>query len=137
MIIIASREEKELLQRLRTLDADDKSGPLHAAVVALKKQISDLEIQKSQKQEEHDKQERELRHMIGLEKKRQEFEIQQAKSETSLKVREENLAADKERFANEMKFQNDRFTTEVKYLKDMIGEILGRLPTVTVDKRVK
>ena len=133
MIVIASREEKELLERLRRIDARDKSGALTAEISSLKGQISDLEISKSRKQEEFDKQDRELRHMIGLEKKRQEFEIQSAKTETALKVREENLASDKKRFEDQMRFQTERFEKEVVYLKDMMNEILGRLPTVTVD----
>lgn len=106
---------------------------LHDAIVRLKIQASDLEIEKGKKQEEHDTQERELRHMIGLEKKRQEFEIEQSKRETTVQVREENLAADKARFEEQMKFHNDRFTQEVGYLKEMIVSVLERLPTVNVE----
>lgn len=136
MIIIASRQEKELLERLRTLDAADKAGPLHAVINGLKKEIVALEISKAKIVEANARDERELRHMIGLEKKRQEFEITQAKSEATLKVREDNLAADKARFEAEMKFQNERFTSEVGYLKELMAQILERLPTVTVDRKM-
>jgi hypothetical protein len=135
MIIIASKEEKELLQRLRKLESFSKTDEvpaLTADVISLKKQVTNLEIEKSKKQEEFDKEERELRHMIGLEKKRQEFEITQAKRETTVVVREENLAADKKRFEEQMQFHDKRFTAEVGYLKDMLKDILGRLPNVNM-----
>ena len=101
-------------------------------VVKLKVQISELEIKKSELSEKHDREERELRHMIGLEKKRQEFEITQAKRETTSAVKEENLKADKARFEEQMKFNNDRFEKEVGYLKDILGQILLRLPNMDV-----
>ena len=133
MIFIHSREEKELITRLRQLKGLDQVGDLTAEIIALKKKVTDLEIQRSQKQEEWDKGDRELRHMIGLEKKRQEFEIEQAKKETMVTVREENLAADKTRFSEEMKFQRERFEKEVSYLKDMMGDILARLPNINME----
>ncbi len=132
MILIASREEKELIQRLRTIGAGEEQSVsgLSATVLALKKQIATLEIEKSQKEETHAREERELRHMIGLEKKRQEVEIQQAKKETELTVREGNLAAEKTRFEEQLKFNTARFETMEKYLKDMLSDILKRLPDV-------
>ncbi len=132
MIIIASREEKAILEALRRAGAVnlDTVAPLTVEVVALKKQIVTLEIERSKKKEENEKERRELTHMIGLEKKRQEFEIGQAKAETTLKVQQENLAADKTRFAGEMSFQRERFEKEVGYLKDMMKDILDRLPNV-------
>jgi len=132
MILIASKEEKAFIDSLRKLGGMDKVSPLTDEVVALKKQIVTLEIEKSKKTESHEREERELRHMIGLEKKRQEFEIKQAKDETSLTVRQENLAADKLRFEGQMKFQQDRFEKEVAYLKEMMADILARLPNVNM-----
>ncbi len=133
MIFIMSREEKDLLKQLRSLRGLDDVSALQAETIALKKKVTDLEIQRSQKQEEWDKGDRELRHMIGLEKKRQEFEIEQAKKETMVTVREENLAADKTRFSEEMKFQRERFEKEVSYLKEMMGDILERLPNINME----
>ena len=74
----------------------------------------------------------ELEYKIGLERKRQEFEVEKAKQEATLAVREENLKADLKRSQEQMKFNNDRFSTEVGYLKDMVGEMLERLPMVDV-----
>lgn len=106
-------------------------------VTELREQIVTLEIEKSKRTEEHEREQRELRHMIGLEKKRQEFEIQQAKRETTVTVREENLKADRTRFEEQMAFNTERFEKEVGYLKDLMVEALQRLPTVTVSERVK
>lgn len=132
MILIASKEEKDLLQRLRSLPTESLSA-LTTDVVRLKQDIVKLEIEKAKKQEEHAREERELRHMIGLEKKRQEVEMEQAKRETTLSVREENLKAERARFEEQLKFNTQRFEQMERYLKEMVGEILSRLPTVTVD----
>lgn len=137
MILIVSKEEKELVTRLRALGADisgslEKVSAYSAEVIALKKQIANLEIEKSQKEESFARQERELRHMIGLEKKRQEVEIEQARKETSLSVREGNLAADKKRFEEQLTFNTKRFETMEVYLKEMMQSILERLPNVNV-----
>ena len=141
-----SRDERVLLKEIADLrraiedltakkSAVEREIELSDEIVRLKTQVSDLEIKKSQKQEEHDKQERELKHMIGLEKKRQEFEIAQAVRETTVRVREENLTADKARFEGQMRFQEERFKEEVGYLKEMMGDILKRLPTINVEAK--
>ena len=105
--------------------------------LALKREIEDLKINKARMMEEHAKEDRELRHMIGLEKKRQEFEVEQAKKETVVTVREENLVAEKLRFAEQVAFHAERFEKEVGYLKEILGDILKRLPTVNVDRKAK
>lgn len=133
-------EFSEIKEQLASLRSEKRVVTQELAlteeVVRLKKEIVGLEIEKSKKTEDHEREARELRHMIGLEKKRQEFEVEQAKRETTVGVREENLAADKARFTEQMQFHEDRFKAEVGYLKDMIGQVLDRLPTVTVDKKV-
>jgi hypothetical protein len=137
MIIIASKEEKELLERLRSFERGetDRVAGYVKDVSNLRAEIETLKIEKGRKQEEHAKEERELRHMIGLEKKRQEFEIEQARKETSLKVREDNLAAEKARFEEHLKFNTDRFTSMEKYLKEMMEKVLDRLPNVNVEMK--
>ena len=127
MILFLSREERELVDRLRRLEnATDLTGK----VAELKRQIVDLEIQKGKIEETHAREDRELRHMIGLEKKRQEVEIEQAKRETSLKVREENLVADRKRFEEQLAFNSKRYETMETYLKEMMADILARLPNI-------
>lgn len=130
MILIVSKEEKELIERLRKLEP---ITALSEEVLSLKREIANLEITKSKQKEDHDKQERELRHMIGLEKKRQEVEIAQAKRDTELTVREGNLAAEKKRFEESLKFNTERFENMETYLKDMMKNILERLPNVNME----
>ncbi len=129
MILFLRRDERELIDRLRKLE--NMTG-LSEEILKLKREISALEVTKSQAKEEHDKQERELRHMIGLEKKRQEVEIEQAKRETTLMVREENLKAERDQFEKNLRFNTERFESMEKYLKDMMSDILKRLPNVNV-----
>src|SRR3972149_8793970 len=93
MIVIISKKEREILDGLRLLkQIEDGTNGLPGQIVKLKMQISDLEVQRSRREEEVARQERELKHMIGLEKKRQKWEIEVAKKDTSLTVREGNLA---------------------------------------------
>lgn len=98
-------------------------------VKSLRQEVETLEISKAQREEEFEREEREIEHKIGLERKRQEFEIDAAKREALVSVREENLDADRKRFEDQMKFQEERFTKEVGYLKEMLTEIVQRLPS--------
>lgn len=106
-------------------------------IVKLREELETLKIEKGRKEEEFAKKEREIEHKVGLERKRQEFEIQQAKREAIVGVKEENLKADQARFAEQLKFHEDRFTKEVGYLKDMLGEMLKRLPSaeITIEEK--
>ena len=122
----ASKERGELRDRVK---AEDQ-------ITELKKKIVDLEIRRDKLTEDHEREKREVKHMVGLERQRQEFEIDQAKRETTVTVREENLAADRNRFEEQMKFTTKRFEEEVGYLKGIMTQVLDRLPTVTVDKTV-
>lgn len=139
MIIVWSKDEQELVKRLRDLkvlgSADTVSG-LTAETVALKTQISTLEIDKSKREEANARQERELRHMIGLERERQKVETTQAKKEAELGVREQNLTADRKRFDEQLTFNTQRFEKMEEYLKSMLGQVLERLPNVTAALKV-
>lgn len=104
-------------------------------IVRLKVEVNDLEIARSKKEEVFDRERRELTHMIGLEKKRQEFEIAAAKREAALVVREENLNAEKVEFERQLRFNTERFEKMETYLKDILGEVLNRLPDVNVEIR--
>lgn len=105
-------------------------------IISLKKQVIDLEINRDKKQEGFDRRERELTHMIGLEKKRQEFEIKQSVENARLAVREENLKAERDQFSKEINFKESQLMTQIDYLQDLMKAILERLPTVTIDKQV-
>lgn len=101
-------------------------------VADLKKKLANMEIEHGKKVEGWDRREREIEHKIGLERKRQEFEIEQAKRETTVKVREENLTADKERFKAEMEFQRERLSGEVDALRKLVDQMLQRLPSAEI-----
>jgi hypothetical protein len=103
-----------------------------ASLKQLREQIETLTIEKNRREEDFSRREREVEHKVGLERKRQEFEISQAKRETSVTLREENLKADRARFEEQMKFHDERFSTEVGYLKDMVGQMLKRLPSTEI-----
>jgi chromosome segregation ATPase len=131
------RELKRSIAELRVeREAREQELGLTKDVLSLRRQLEDLKIEKAKLVEDNARELREVRHMVGLEKRRQEFEVDAAKRETTIQVREENLAADRTRFEEQMKFTVDRFDKEVGYLKDILGDILLRLPTVTVDRVV-
>jgi hypothetical protein len=106
-------------------------------IADLQREIVKLEIDRDKKVEEFSRKEREIEHKIGLERKRQEFEIEQSKRETTVKVREENLAADKERFKSEMDFQRKHLEGEIASLRELVGEMLKRLPNAEIMMEVK
>lgn len=106
---------------------------LAGTVQKLRKEVETLETEKARRTEEFATREREIEHKVGLERKRQEFELGAAKREATLAVREENLAADRKRFEDQMSFHEKRFTEEVTYLKEMMGQVMERLPNVNVE----
>lgn len=120
-------------QVLKDLQGIRSVADLSAKVKDLRQQVETLEIEEARKDEERERKDREIEHKIGLERKRQEFEVQAAKREAILTVKEENLAADRKRFEDQMAFHEKRFTEEVGYLKDMIGTLAERLPNVNME----
>lgn len=123
-------------ERLATLEGQLRGkkqvSALTDEVVKLKNEIETLTIEKGRREEEFEKREREVRHKVGLERERQTFEVDKAKKEIELKIREGNLKAEQDRFEKEMAFTRKRFEEEVTYLKDMMSEILERLPKIDI-----
>lgn len=95
-----------------------------------KKQLTDLQIEFDREKEKHEREKREVEHLVGLERKRSTFEREQGVAEAKVAVREENLAAERERFEDQMKFITKRFEKEIDQQKDLMGEILARLPKI-------
>lgn len=125
--ILGSGKAGDTLKRMVT-DAFERAERSLAGIrdiTDLREEIETLKIEKARREEEYARREREVEHKVGLERKRQAVELANATREATLKVREENLAADKTRFAEEMKFQRERFTTEVSYLKEMLQQVLA------------
>jgi len=105
-------------------------------VKKLKHQITDLEISKSKREEDNERQLREVEHKVGLEKLRGEAERDIAVKEAELAVREGNLSREREAFEKEMEFTRTRMTEEVDRITALQEQILKRLPVVTVDKQI-
>lgn len=127
----AIADSESLLAKVRS------SFDLAKHIHDLREQIETLKIEKARKEEDFARQQREVEHKVGLERKRQEFEIAQAKREVTVSVREENLKADRTRFEEQLKFHEDRFSKEVGYLKEMLTEMLKRLPSaeITIEEK--
>ena len=102
-------------------------------IVTLKTTISDLEISKSKLTEAHEREKRETLHMVGLEKKRSEFETEAARRDAQLEVREEALKAQQDRFEEHIKFVEGRMNTHLQDMKDLITAVLGKTPDYTGD----
>jgi hypothetical protein len=136
-----SEEIERLTREVSALRAEKKDfseqRSLQEKIIALKQTIQDLEISRDKKNEAFDRRERELTHMIGLEKKRQEFEIKQSVDNARLQVREENLKVEREQFSKDIKFKEDQLTKQIAYLQDIMKSLMERLPTVTVDKTIE
>jgi hypothetical protein len=128
------RVVKETVERIVKNALQDAESALASAgkITKLREELETLRIEKGRKEEEFAKKEREIEHKVGLERKRQEFEIEQAKRETTVTVREENLSADRKRFEEQLEFHQTRFETEVKYLHEMAEKLMERLPSAEI-----
>ena len=117
-------------------DAGREAVSLARDITRLKKELTDLEIDKDRQEEAHEREKREVEHMVGLQRRRSEMETEAAQRDVKLTVREENLKQDRDRFEKEMEFTRERFEKEVGYLQDLMREVLSRLPTVSVEKSI-
>jgi chromosome segregation ATPase len=115
------------------LDVSKEALGLSDQIVRLKTQIADLKIEKSRIEEEQERKEREVDHKIGLERKRQEFEIEVAKRETTVTVREENLAATQQRFEEQMAFHKDQIKGEIDRFQNLLNAVIDRLPSASIE----
>ncbi len=129
-------ERDKLATELAGLRADVKALKSERDETAernkLRDQIADLKREKAQLTEDNDRKIRETEHKTGLMRTRTDQDIANAKRETELKVREENLKADKQRFAGEMEFQRKHLQGEVDRIDGILRAILERLPSIDV-----
>lgn len=129
--------KEEIAELVGEREAIRKQRDYGAEVIELRQKIETLKIEKARIEEEQGRKERDVRHEVGLLRKQVETEQKLAQQEAILNVREENLDADRKRFEEQMKFTTARFEKEVDYLHDTIGQVLERLPTVSVEKRIE
>lgn len=145
--MFTKRDKAELVEEIAKLTGEikllreekkavGKAAGLQDEVNALKRELVGLEIDEAKAKEERERERREVEHMVGLERKRQEFEVEQAKRETQVELREAALTEQRKRFEEQMKFIENRLADEVKYLKDdIIKALLKAMPSFRVDRR--
>ena len=98
----------------------------------LKRQIADLEISRDKKQEDFDRKQREIEHSLGLHKAQVEWEVEEASARARLEVETANLATEREAFEERMTFMQDRFEEESKYQRNLLGQMMERLPSAKI-----
>ena len=130
-------ERQHLADELSGLKAEIKALRTErdktAQLTQLKRDVEDLKLEKARLVEDNDRKIRETEHKVGLLKIKQDHDVGNARRETKLEVREENLAADKQRFADEMTFQRKHLQGEVNRIESILSKILDRLPTIEVE----
>ena len=117
--------------------ATSKIRDMEREYAETKRQLTDLQIEFDKEKEKHAREKREVEHLVGLERKRSEFEREAAVTEARVAVREENLTAEQQRFEDQMKFITTRFEKEIEQSKELMMEILTRLPKVEALMRIQ
>lgn len=129
--IAGLRGDIQGLLRQRT-DLQTVSG-LEEEIARLKAAKVDLELNADRTKEQHDRKLREVEHAVGLQQKTATFEQEKATQEATLKVREENLAAERAEFERQLTFNTEQLTKVQEFMQTNFSAVLNRLPTVTVD----
>lgn len=111
--------EKQATTDLKKLDEEYATA---------KRELTDLQITLDRVKEDHERETREIEHKVGLQKKKQTFEVDAAKREAIVTVREENLDAKEKRFDEHVKFIEDRFDQQFDALRELTNKILDRMP---------
>ena len=105
-------------------------------VTELERDIERLKLEKARLTEQNDRKIRETEHKVGLLKTKQDHDVEHATRMAKLQVREENLAADRERFKAEMDFQREHLQREVTRVEDILAKVLERLPNIDAALKV-
>lgn len=109
---------------------------LSSEIAKLREERTNLTIDISKSNEKYEKREREIEHKLGLERLRQEQELKLGLREGLIKLAEANLAEDRKRFEEQMKFNREQMEGQIKYLKDLISPLLEALPKMTIEENV-
>jgi chromosome segregation ATPase len=99
----------------------------------LRRDVEQLKLEKDRLTEDNARKIRETEHKVGLLKTKQDHDVANARRETKLEVREENLTADKKRFEDEMAFQREHMQREVDRFDGIAKALMERLPTIEVE----
>lgn len=109
--------------------AFSKVRTLESRINMLTRQLTDKQIDYDREHEKWEREKRDVEHMVGLQRKRGEFETEAAEREAKLSVREENLAAQQARFDEHVAFIEKRFDEQFASLNSLTEKILERMPT--------
>ena len=107
------------------MPTEAEPGPA-AGIVGL---LTDKQIEYDREHEKWERERREVEHMVGLQRKRGEFETEAARREATLDVREENLKATQERMQAQLDFTEARFDQQFESLNKLMEKFLDRMPT--------
>jgi chromosome segregation ATPase len=131
--------EKELAVAQGKLDALQEQKTDTEERNQLKREVADLQVQKSKIEEETARKIRETEHRVGLLQKKQDQdhahairEVEVKVREAELKVREDNLSKDIQRFEDQMKFQQSQLKGEVDRVADILNKAMDLIPQVNL-----
>lgn len=130
------RLSKQVAQLKGEKDAIDERRQLIAEKLDLAAEIEQLKIEKGRREEDFARDRREIEHATGLHRKQSEWERKKAVDEAKITVREENLSAERQRFADQIDFQKQQIKAEVDRMEKLITGLMERLPTITVEKSI-
>jgi chromosome segregation ATPase len=114
------KAERRAIRRVQDLETEYED---------LKRQLTDKQIEYDREKEKWEREKRDTEHMVGLQKRRGEFEADSAKRDATLTVREENLKAQQDRFAEQVKFIEKRFDQQFEALNGLMEKVIERMPT--------
>ena len=126
----ALRDTESTLAKIRA------SFSLEAKIATLKEELETVRIEKGRKDEEFARKEREIEHKVGLERKRQEFEITQAKREATVEIKEKNLENERALFEKQMEYYEAQSEKRLQSLEGIIKPLLKALPTAEIIARL-
>ena len=119
------------------LQSTSSARKMQRALDDLKQQISDAKIEKSRIDEDHARERREIEHHVGLERERVDLEIANAKQQAQLDARQENLKGKEDLFEEHMKFYKEQMDSHIDDVKNLLNQVMTRIPTVSVDRRIR
>jgi len=133
-LIEALREDIAKLRGMRS-GLEEVTG-LEQQRSALQEEIASLQRGQATLVEEHNRATREIEHQVGLQRQQQEFEVDAARREALLEVREGNLEAATTRLEERITFITEGFESQSEFIKGTLEQVLSRLPDVNASLHV-
>lgn len=126
-------EISELTREVRGLRQErDNTAELNT----LRQQVETLKLEKDRLVESNDRKIRETEHAVGLLKQKNEQDTANAIREAELKVREDNLSIEQERFKADMDFRTKHMAEEMDRFEGVLQQVLERLPILQANMKI-